>query len=502
MVAVLPFLALVLWRWNWGPDAGMGDYAQYILHAKAIVAGRSYTDIGYLVHPEVPDIGPRAYPPGLPMALAPVIALAGDSQLALRAFMVVITLAFGWLAYLRLSRGIPREVAAIGVGVTLLAIEVAGGTLAPLSDQLFAVVLWALFVVADTEHRWSWRRTAVVTLLGFALVATRVVGVVIGPALLLFALYGWRRHGTRLLVPLAVWGISAVIALGMIGNPYGGGVVDTALTSPERKLYFFFRAYRYSLFEATLYPFGIKLADQAWHVVATLAVVAGLIPLIRRLGLTLLTCTTAVYLVLLTLIRQTSTRFLWPLQPLLGAALVLGIACVVNWRPTRTGRSAPSQGTRVPAMICGVVMVLALVRTGLAPRPFNIVDTPDARDLYAFLKAETATRPARAIFSNPRVLTLESGVPAMGVPDRTTSGQVMVIDAERITHLVWLADALGRCAQRILNAAVTRYPERFELAHSSATFRVYRVRPATSPFNVPYDRLDWRHRPADCSTTR
>ena len=45
VAATLPFLALVAWRWDVGPLAGFGDWAQYMLHAEAIYRGRSYSDI-------------------------------------------------------------------------------------------------------------------------------------------------------------------------------------------------------------------------------------------------------------------------------------------------------------------------------------------------------------------------------------------------------------------------------------------------------------------------
>ena len=48
----------------------MGDYAQYILHARALAEGRSYTDTEYMYSTYEPYLGPRAYPPGLPLLLA------------------------------------------------------------------------------------------------------------------------------------------------------------------------------------------------------------------------------------------------------------------------------------------------------------------------------------------------------------------------------------------------------------------------------------------------
>ncbi|MGH7694019.1 MAG: hypothetical protein ACRENH_03515, partial [Gemmatimonadaceae bacterium] len=66
IIAMLPFAVLAAHHWNWGAPPGFGDHAQYLAHARAIVDGRAYTDVGYIYHPAAPMVGPRAYPPGLP----------------------------------------------------------------------------------------------------------------------------------------------------------------------------------------------------------------------------------------------------------------------------------------------------------------------------------------------------------------------------------------------------------------------------------------------------
>src|SRR5579883_3684007 len=53
------------------------DPAQYILHARNIAEGRPYSQTGYIFNPEYGTLGPRSYPPGFPLLLAPVWALRG-----------------------------------------------------------------------------------------------------------------------------------------------------------------------------------------------------------------------------------------------------------------------------------------------------------------------------------------------------------------------------------------------------------------------------------------
>jgi hypothetical protein len=63
-----------------GPVTGWGDdWAQYIMHARAIAQGRAYSDIGYVWSIYAPLIGPPAYPPGT-FVLAPFFLAFGYSM--------------------------------------------------------------------------------------------------------------------------------------------------------------------------------------------------------------------------------------------------------------------------------------------------------------------------------------------------------------------------------------------------------------------------------------
>ena len=61
------------------------DWAQYVLHAKNLISGREYAATGYLFNPDVPNVGPPSYPPGLSLLLSPLILLFGVNIVALKA---------------------------------------------------------------------------------------------------------------------------------------------------------------------------------------------------------------------------------------------------------------------------------------------------------------------------------------------------------------------------------------------------------------------------------
>jgi len=67
---------------NWG-----GDFSQYVHHAVNLVEGRPYTEIGAL-RSSSSFLGPEAYPPLLPLMLAPVYWLFGLDWFAMKAVVV------------------------------------------------------------------------------------------------------------------------------------------------------------------------------------------------------------------------------------------------------------------------------------------------------------------------------------------------------------------------------------------------------------------------------
>src|ERR687898_1931314 len=57
---------------DWGDD-----FSMYINHAQNIARGEPYAETGYIYNPNNPAVGPRTYPPGFPLLLAPVVGLFG-----------------------------------------------------------------------------------------------------------------------------------------------------------------------------------------------------------------------------------------------------------------------------------------------------------------------------------------------------------------------------------------------------------------------------------------
>lgn len=473
-LALLPVALLFVRRWSWEPPAGASDYAQYILHARALLDGRPYGDIGYLYHPLAWVVGPPVFPPGLPATLAPLIAVFGESQAVFRLFSILALCGFALVAYRHLLAWIEPWQAAAAAAFSAIAIESQLGTLAPMSDLPFCLLVWAVMLLADSAGVWSVRRVLAVTALGFAAIAFRTAGVALIPALFLFTVVRWREHGPKPAIPALIWsGTGALLlATSLLENPYSGGF-SRGLTLAGR-LDFLTRNYRFTLFEASLYPSNLDRLNDVYHVIAALLMLMGAVLFARRAARSFAFAFALAYAGMLAVSPFANVRYTWPLLPVMTASLVLGL----TWTTARLGARPLLRA--LPAVLVAMVAVgAALTQLARQPGP-AITGTPDSEALYEWLAKERAARPMRVMHSNPRVVTMKTGIPAMAALPVTMPSQLIAIGQSQITHIIWQHEDRSNCMQLLLNAVPMQYPNRFELVFENPTFRVYQVRDAGS----------------------
>ena len=96
IAAVLLFIPLLFIGIHTSHDWG-DDFAQYIHQAGNIVHGIPQSETGYVFNQYNAVIGPKAYPAGFPLLLAPVYALSGNNMLAFTSFISLIYIMLGLL---------------------------------------------------------------------------------------------------------------------------------------------------------------------------------------------------------------------------------------------------------------------------------------------------------------------------------------------------------------------------------------------------------------------
>lgn len=475
-LVLIPFLALAAVHWNDLPSRQAGDYAQYLLHAKALVEGRPYDATGYIYSPYAALISPRVQPPGWPLILAPVVGTFGLGLLVPKILITLAAVGFLVMVMKRMSRHEDPTLLAVALGGSGLALETTYATNSPLSDLPFCAMLWGIVMLTDTPHALTWRRAVLIGLLtGYAII-TRIAGVALLPAFVLLAIV--RPRDRRVLLGLtaafAAIAITVVAVVGIQKIPFLGQLLRSPAVLWAR-MSTFGDKYRLPFFEATMYPFPWDLANDAYHLLALLMVPLGIIAFMRRFGRSLLGCLVLTYAVMILLAPVADARYLWPFWPVLLYWVVAGTRSVA----TRVPRLAP-HGARL-ALLLGIVVLLGGFRRAvITPSPDGLLGDPEVRALFTWVREHPERDSMRMVFVRARVLTIETGVPAMGVFQAPDSVIESELRRARITHVIVGDARIGLAGAASLASTVASRPALFTREYANGSFAVYRFHPGAS----------------------
>ena len=471
-LGVAPFAVLALLHWRDLPFRDAGDYAQYMLHAKAIATGQPYSDIGYLYTPYNVMIGPRVQPPGWPLLLAPGIVMFGVELLYPKILVTLFMVAFLMVVAVRLWRDDERWVSVAAVAAVGAGLESSFATNSPISDIPFAAMLWGVFLLADTQSPLSWRRVALIGLLGSYAMSVRVIGVAIVPAVLLLGLVR-PRDRTRLWALGGVWlvlGALAVVIVGLDHVPF----LKLALRGPGVILGRFanlWAKYRYGLLESLLYPTPWNVPNDAYHLAALIVIPVGLFDFVRRYGRSALGCCTLCYVLIMGASPVSDQRYLWPLWPVISYSLFAGMRRVASWVPRWSG-PARRLVPWAAVLLAGCPVLNGLRGHNRQP----LLSRGDVQELFQWIGREKQRGLMRMMFISPRVLTLETGVPAMGYFRAPPDQVISELERTRITHVIVGDAGIEHPPIDGLMTVLTARADAFERQFSNAGFTVYRVR--------------------------
>ena len=467
--SLLPFLVLTAIHWDIGPIITRSDYAQYLLHAEALLQGRSYTDIGFLFSADAPFAGPEAYPPGLPFTLAPILAGFGRNAVMLKLLLIACAIGWLWCAARYLEKRCGIWIACGAVMMTGVAIENSFATNVVNSDLGFAALTWALLLSADAEGEWSWRRALIVLLIGTAAMAYRVVGLAAVPALLIYAVVRWRGGARWAMGPVVVWFAIAIAALSVlpITTQYQHTVFSDPASLPSR-VEQNVRPLRAAALEAMLYPLPSERLNDVYHAAALLLVGIGAVAFLRRNRVNYLVCFMVCYTGMLLIAPAAVARYWWPLFPVLAAWLLTGVEQLI--RLARVSRFA----VQLPFAFALVLALGAVPVSAARAAPETLPENADVQALFETLRNTPGSQSFRVYFVNPRVMTLETGIAAMPFIGVTEAELLSQLRAKAITHVVSGIIGTGRQAQRTLLTTIAQHPELFAPIYRNDTFTLYR----------------------------
>jgi hypothetical protein len=447
--------------------------------------GRGYGDIGYIFTSLNPYIGPPAQPPGLPMVLVPILALTNGAREAAvyKLLMLVFALAFLWAAWTYFARSSNRWFAAVSVMVTGLWLETSFVTNVVQPDVGFCAFLWLIFAMADQRTTWTWPRVAIVTVLGFAALSFRVAALPIFPAVGAYALIHRRELGLRPFVPVLAWGACGLLGAALVpGALTFGKLLPTDPSSLLHNVAEAVRLYPLSVFDLFLYPLPWNRANDVYHLGIGALAVVGAIGWFAREWRRLLAIFAVFYVGMLMVLPMQDSRYLMPLAPLAVFFAARGMALAATWIGARAGRPMVAERpARIAFAVSLVVVMIALVNQLNQPNPVVLKDADGVRTLFSRLSDANRALPARVAFVNPRVLTWETGIPAMGFFEASPDSTLAELRAKRITHVVLGDLDTDPRHFKSMQAAVAARPDAFRRLFAEGAFTVYAFDSAAAP---------------------
>src|SRR2546425_5100640 len=396
------YLATIRDGQDW-PD----DFSQYIQHALNIAEGAPYAATGYIYNPHNPGIGPRTYPPGFPLLLAPVIKGFG---LKLRPMKVLVIGLFvgALLVMVALFRGDlpPPYMAALVLvtGLNPFFWEFKDQVLSDIPFLFFVLLSLYLFTRASAGDGSGRRATMLAVLAGAAAYvsyATRVLGIVLVPSFIGHDLIRTRRIGRQTVLAggafVALAGAQYLLWIrdSSYFDPFTGGVASIGHNIVP---------YLRSLSELWENGFPDALRKAAFLAASALAAVGYVRSLRRHVAVVHL----FPWLYLGPVIAWPSfqdTRFLIPIIPFYFYFGLFGIREMDAAVERRWGRKHLALAT----LLAGVAVSYA---GRYATLPFGPlaegIAKPESVRLFEFVKDSTAPTDV-LVFSRPRALALFTG---------------------------------------------------------------------------------------------
>jgi hypothetical protein len=482
MLSLLVVISLVYFGTLY-PDQGWGgDFAQYIHQAINITQGADMADTGYIYSRYTPSLGPRAYPPGFPLLLAPTYALFGFDMRAFQVQMILMQLMALVVIYLLYRQEVAPPTALIlalmlGLSPYLISYKRAIMSDVPFMLVSLTFVLWVERVY-KRRHFDHWA-ILVAALLASAGCLIRTVGFATLGALLISDLVRWRR-ATR----FTLWTIGCTVAL--VGGSrllLGGGEGSYFDQLTNYSLLIIWQNVEHYLIHSirgfwagpslTLGEFSAPIL---WLTAIPL-IIYGFVQRAWRSSLFMELFFLFHLGIILAWPSTQELRFLYPVLPLFLLYAGIGFEGVVAQIGQRTNLRVARALATVFAV--GIVVIYAVRTSEVIAAEGPVADgpyIPAATALFQFVGEETAPE-AVFVFRKPRVLSLYTQRSASAFPYNQPMPVVIAYLQEIVVDYVIVKkeDDREQPHDAALMALAGTCPDSFKRVFDNELFRVYRI---------------------------
>ncbi|MBX7168695.1 MAG: hypothetical protein K1X74_20330 [Pirellulales bacterium] len=456
------------------------DFAMYIMHAENLVEGVPYAETGYIYNPSYGSLGPKTYPPGTAMFLAPLYAAFGLNLWAFKLEMMACLLGSLALIYLNFRRIVGPWPAAAIVATFGLNHYMYDWVNSVGSDLPFILLVYAWFLAVA----WAYRvprgapphvgLLALSGLLAAAAYSTRSLGLVLVPMLLVydFGRNGW-KPGWRSLVALAIFCCLALLQTLFLHSD--NAYISFFQFKPDVIVYHLFEyTKRFIVFWNNGYVPALTIL--VFLIMLPAALVGFLARLVR--GPTVYELVPMCYMLLVIVFPfYQGARYIVPLLPLYLLYIVVGWQILLESLPETFRRRV------VAVLVLFVAGSYAARLTTLDLGPMREgIGKPETVALFDEVRGHTPAD-AVVVFLKPRAMALFTGRKSTVWNFAEHDQQLWdywksihathVVVAERDEPFLLLEDPKLIALTREF---VARQPERFERQFGNGDFTLYRIR--------------------------
>lgn len=450
-----------------GPTLGADDHGQYLLHAKALVDGRAYSDIGFIHTRYSTKVAPIAEPPGLPVLIAGVMGVAGERTQWVRGILYASFALLGVVLFLYMRTLADTATSAVATAFSLTALARAHVLDTMMADIPFCLALWACFLLIDQKPLTGAGRLMLVAVVGALAFSFRMAALPLLPAAATALLLRPRNERPGFLTLGIVW--TLVAAAIMIGLRSGAVLGGETLRSPG----VFMRDVAFNIHEMLT---GVRLGmpvslPNRWlnifiHAALLIVTLIGAVLGVRHRYRRFAWITAAWYVVMLIVLPTASSRYMWPLFPLLALSFIDGSRWVIRALTRR-------QHDALPLAAASVLIAVGVAQDTLADPPRTYARDGDIASVRAALASEASgSSPLRVMFFSPRVMTWEDGYVTMAPFAAAPSELLSVLRSERISHVVIGDGGTGVLGMSELQAATTAEPAQFRDVFRNNSYHV------------------------------
>lgn len=458
---------------NWG-----GDFAQYLNQAAQIVHGTPGGDTGYVYSPLSASIGPRAYPPGFPLLLAPVYAVFGLDIVAFHVMMLALQIAMFGMTYVVLRRRVSRATAltlTAMFGLSPYIIEFRREIRPDMPLTLIWLSILALVARRDVRSgRLGWPLIALVALSVLAPLV-RTPGILIVAALVAAALLR-ERPLTRAATIAAIAATLGLVAARLV---FGGGeesyldqLRDVSWSRTSFHVVHYFVESMRGFWPGPSVPIAGHLVPILWMVVVPFIAAGFVLSVVASDWVIEIAVILHIALMLVWPSTQ-DLRFLYPVLPLLLLYGGIGWERVLSLVRARSALAARACVVVVLLTITAVygVRTVKVLRASepVADGPYSVA----SQQMFAAVKASTA-RDAVVVFFNPRVLAFYAERHSVAWAEHENADtQWAFLRSVGATHAIAKRSGIG--SESGLVAAARRCPQAFRPIYQNSTFTLFEL---------------------------